>query len=249
MKIVPAIDLKSGAVVRAVGGRRDEYRPIRSTLAADATPDAIGAALIEIGLRQAYVADLDALEKVREPNWDSLDWLLDCGLELWLDVGISSAQEAERLVVFAEARPAINGLIGALESLPDRRLLEQCLTRFGHKRLIFSLDLRGGQPVTAAAEWRDLSPLEIVEDVVGIGVRRLVVLDVTSVGGDQGCPTADLCHSIVERFSDVEVATGGGIRGPDDLQSLRQIGCSAALVSTALHDGRIGRDDLRRFET
>lgn len=248
MKIVPAIDLKSGAVVRAVGGRRDEYQPIGSTLAIDATPTAIGAALFEVGMRQAYVADLDALEKVREPNWHSLDELLDCGLELWIDAGIASKLEADRLVEFAEARPTINGLIGALESLPDRRLLEQCLTLVGSARLIFSLDLRGGRPTAAAAEWKDSSPLEIVEDVVQIGVRRLIVLDVTSVGCGQGCPTVGLCGNILQRFKDVEVATGGGIRGPDDLKSLEQMGCSAALVSTALHDGRIGREDLRRFK-
>ena len=89
MKIVPAIDLKSGSVVRAVGGRRDQYQPIRSVLAAGPTPGSIGAALVGIGLGQAYVADLDALEKRGDPDWDSFDRLLDCGMTLWIDAGIS----------------------------------------------------------------------------------------------------------------------------------------------------------------
>jgi phosphoribosylformimino-5-aminoimidazole carboxamide ribotide isomerase len=76
-----------------------------------------------------------------------------------------------------------------------------------------------------------------------------MVLDVISVGSNQGCPTATLCRAIVERFPDVEVATGGGIRGLDDLHLLAGIGCAAALVSTALHDGRIGPKCLRQFET
>jgi phosphoribosylformimino-5-aminoimidazole carboxamide ribotide isomerase len=38
---------------------------------------------------------------------------------------------------------------------------------------------------------------------------------------------------------------GGGVRNWDDLVQVARAGCSAALVATALHDGRIGADEIK----
>jgi phosphoribosylformimino-5-aminoimidazole carboxamide ribotide isomerase len=37
----------------------------------------------------------------------------------------------------------------------------------------------------------------------------------------------------------LEIISGGGVRGPRDLQALAAAGADAALVASALHDGRL----------
>jgi len=37
---------------------------------------------------------------------------------------------------------------------------------------------------------------------------------------------------------------GGGVRDPGDLRELAQLGCTGALVATALHDGRLTAEDV-----
>jgi uncharacterized protein related to proFAR isomerase len=37
------------------------------------------------------------------------------------------------------------------------------------------------------------------------------------------------------------------VRDVADLAALRDLGCAGALVATALHDGRLGRDELARL--
>ncbi len=40
---------------------------------------------------------------------------------------------------------------------------------------------------------------------------------------------------------------GGGIRGAEDVLAVKEAGASAALVGSAIHDGRIGRVELERI--
>jgi phosphoribosylformimino-5-aminoimidazole carboxamide ribotide isomerase len=247
MQIVPAIDLKSGLIVRAVAGRRDQYRPIESQLAPGARPESIGAALLKLGMRQVYVADLDSIEGKRAPDWKALRALADAGLSLWIDVGISSRSDADRLVEFSEDQPQIDGLIVALESIPDLDTMSECLDVIGPDRFIFSLDIKGGAVLTRSDDLQQCSPLDVAGQVSRLDVRRMTVLDLASVGVGAGCPTLQLCESIIERHSDIEVITGGGIRDVEDLKRVQRAGCSAALVSSALHDGLITAEDMRAF--
>ena len=62
MRVVPVLDLKDGIVVRGVGGRRDEYRPIVSRLTSSCQPlDVAEAFRDHFGLSELYLADLDAI--------------------------------------------------------------------------------------------------------------------------------------------------------------------------------------------
>jgi len=69
------------------------------------------------------------------------------------------------------------------------------------------------------------------------------VLDLVRVGTERGVNLRTVME-ILERTS-VEVITGGGIRRIKDLEELREIGVSAALVATALHKGKIKLEELR----
>jgi phosphoribosylformimino-5-aminoimidazole carboxamide ribotide isomerase len=44
------------------------------------------------------------------------------------------------------------------------------------------------------------------------------------------------------------IVAGGGVRGVPDLEALANAGCDAALVASALHDGRLTPHDIRRIE-
>ena len=64
LPVIPVLDMLAGRVVRAVGGRRADYRPVVSRLAPDgASAGAIAANLLAAsGSSELYVADLDAIQ-------------------------------------------------------------------------------------------------------------------------------------------------------------------------------------------
>jgi phosphoribosylformimino-5-aminoimidazole carboxamide ribotide isomerase len=239
MRVIPVIDLKAGQVVRGVAGRREAYRPIQSRLVADSYPTTIAGAFAALGFSEAYVADLDAIAAA-EPAWETYRAIASCGLDLWIDAGISTTERAQQMASCSLARENhLTGIVIALESLPDPELLRESLDIIGPDRLIFSLDLRGGQPITRIADWKASSADLIGRAVINQGVRRIIVLDLARVGVSGGVGTETICRSLRDYSPNLELTAGGGIRGPDDLAALAQAGCNAALVASALHDGRL----------
>jgi phosphoribosylformimino-5-aminoimidazole carboxamide ribotide isomerase len=240
MRILPVIDLMQGQVVRGIAGNRAAYRPIESRLASGSSPVAIARGLITaFAADEIYVADLDAIAGA-EPDWKSYSELLGCGLSLWIDAGISDVDRARKLCEFGSgASQRFAAVIAGLESLVDENSLSKLLDAVGPQRLVFSLDLRAGQPLARFAAWQKLAPLEIARAAILAGVRRMIVLDLAGVGVGGGVPTLELCRAIRTVAPQVEITTGGGVRGIDDLSAMADAGCEAALVASALHDGRL----------
>ncbi len=238
MQVIPVIDLMRGQVVRGVGGRRDEYRPIESRLAADARPQTVGRALADLAFRTVYVADLDAILGAT-PAWATYEQLIACPLDLWVDAGMSTPEQARGMARFESRGKRLVGIILGLESIADPSALAETCAAVGRERLIFSLDMKHGAPLTSWPAWRDLNPLAIATIALRAGVRRIIALDLANVGMGQGVGTERLCRDLRCLDSSLEIIAGGGIRGASDLATLRSAGCDAALVASALHDGRL----------
>lgn len=240
LQVIPVIDLQRGIVVRGIGGRRHEYQPVGSKLAGSAEPAAIGRALAGLGFETVYVADLDAIAGA-EPAWPIYEQLSNCGLRLWLDAGISNLARLRALAGFNSLVP-LAGIIAGLESLPDWDLLPAVLSAIGPERLLFSLDLAAGQPLT---RWRDDPPCtaeSIAARAVACGVSQMIVLDLSRVGSAAGAGDLDLCRTIHARWPQVRLISGGGVRSESDLATLASAGCQAALVASALYDGQLIAD-------
>ena len=62
MRIIPVIDLMGGEAVRAIAGRRAEYRPLETPLAASSDPCAVAEGFLRLyPFKTIYLADLDAI--------------------------------------------------------------------------------------------------------------------------------------------------------------------------------------------
>jgi phosphoribosylformimino-5-aminoimidazole carboxamide ribotide isomerase len=240
MRLIPVIDLKDGLVVRGIAGRREEYRPIVSQLVSEPTPQAVATAFVnQFGFGEVYVADLDAIGG-KSPSVDAYQAIASAGLKLWIDAGIGTEQAARRF-------EADTTIIMGLESLDSPAELEGVIRQRGADRLIFSLDLKSGRPLTKIESWQR-SPFEIADAAVGLGVRRLIVLDLADVGVGGGISTLELIGQLRAAHPELELIAGGGVRGLADLQQMAAAGCDAALVASALHDGRITANEVRWLE-
>ena len=248
MDLIPVMDLLGSAVVRGVAGRRREYRPIESRLSRSSQPADVASALFDLGLPTIYVADLDAIER-GQPNWGAYREMLAARPTMnWLlDAGLTSVETAQRLLD-SDIATAIDGFVAGLESLPGPEILAKLLKTVGPERLVFSLDLKGGEPLLPREHsWPTRSPLEIALAARKLGAQRMIVLDLAAVGCGQGVPTLSLVAQLRRRCVDSQIVAGGGVRSIDDLSALEVAGCSAALVASALHDQSISMDEWRAW--
>jgi phosphoribosylformimino-5-aminoimidazole carboxamide ribotide isomerase len=165
--------------------------------------------------------------------------LLALGVDLWVDAGLIDAAQAGALANFESAGRSLGGIVAGLESLSGPQALFEMCAAVGPQRLIFSLDMKQGVPLTGAPRWPGLSAEQIAAIALRAGVRRLIVLDLAQVGMGAGVGTEPLCRTLRCLAPGAEIIAGGGVRGPADLDSLARAGCDAALVASALHDGRL----------
>jgi phosphoribosylformimino-5-aminoimidazole carboxamide ribotide isomerase len=243
MRILPVLDVTGGVVVRGVGGRRDEYRPVVSRLTASCDPIDVARAFRDyLGCAELYLADLDAITG-SDPAWALYDGLRRAGFSLWVDAGVRDAAAAAALCAVG-----VEGIVIGLETIAGPAELARACAGLGD-RVIFSLDLKGGEPLGNLAAWQRPVARGIAAEAITLGVRRLLVLDLLRVGEGGGLGTESLCAALTAQHPGVEVAAGGGVRGLADLLRLRECGVAAALVASALHDGTLRRDELNRLAT
>nr|WP_036264313.1 HisA/HisF-related TIM barrel protein [Methylocapsa aurea] len=228
MDVIPVIDLKQGAVVRARLGRRDSYAPIVTPLAQTSAPlDVVSGLLSVHPFHTLYVADLDAIES-RGGQERSLAALSEAfpAVTFWVDAGVSHTEEAR---AWLARHPRAHLVLGS-ETLHSLAPLEDL---GGDERIILSLDFCGQ---------RFLGP-EALCDAKHLWPRRVIVMDLARVGGDAG-PDLDRLGALKRRAPDSMVYAAGGLRGPSDLSRLTQAGIHGVLVASALHDGRLTGADL-----
>ena len=194
-----------------------------------------------LGLDSLYLADLDAIAGGR-PGIAIYRGLADLGLDLWIDAGLRDARSANPLLKLNS--PSLNAVVG-LESVSGPDVLARIIERIGPDRTIFSLDLFDGRPrFSSSADWMTDDPIEIAGRAISEGARRLIILELTRVGTGRGLGTDRLLAGIRAGYPEVSISVGGGISGVQEIVNLRQVGASAVLVGSAIHDGRIGRREL-----
>jgi phosphoribosylformimino-5-aminoimidazole carboxamide ribotide isomerase len=241
MQILPVLDIQQGTVVRGVGGRRHEYKPIVSKWTQSSEPLALAEALHQAyGFRSFYLADLDAIAG-QAPNWGIYAQLLSRGFVLSVDAGIREESDGRCLL-----EAGVDCVVG-LETVAGPAILCALLDMAAKERVIFSVDLKEGKPLGNLAGWRAADAWTIVEQSMEMGVRRLIVLDLPRVGEGEGVGTEDLCRRIKIAYPHVELIAGGGVRDLEDLKRLEVCGVDRALVASALHDGRLGPEEVRTY--
>lgn len=226
--IIPAIDLKDGAVVHGSGGERAAYRPIETPLGAAGDALAIARALLAVSrARTLYVADLDAIEGVG--NHFELCRDLSSALPqtaLWIDAGFSNVTDC------AFWLPLGATLVIGSESLRFAEDWQELRATFGES-LMLSLDFdaegqRGPKALFAeSAHWPD----------------RIIVMSLDRVGTGDG-PDIERLRRVVERAGSRSVYASGGMRTIGDLEAAAKAGAGGALIATALHRGTVTQNEI-----
>jgi phosphoribosylformimino-5-aminoimidazole carboxamide ribotide isomerase len=160
--------------------------------------------------------------------------LASLGIDLMVDAGIRDRRAAREILA-----SGVRGVIAGLETVERPTMLGELVETCGPEALWFSLDLKNGTALGDGTAWPDSSPFGIAAQAIELGITRLIVLDLAHVGERRGVGTEDLCRRILEEYPKTHVAVGGGIRHNADIERLQQLGVTAALVATALHEGRL----------
>lgn len=248
MQIIPVLDIAGGIAVHAQGGNRSQYAPLESELAPGQVGDAaavLRAFHAELGIHRCYLADLDAIQGgpvqrtlIRELAAFHTGFagalLVDAGTHL---------PEGALEVLSCGASEVVVGL-ETLQAFSD---LDAIVSLVGPSRVVFSLDLRLGNPVLHSAiqdaRGSTPEPIGLAEQAVASGVASVLILDLGRIGTGCGVDLG-LLESLRRRLPSIRLLAGGGVLTRLDLERMRDVGCDGALVASALHSGRLTAPDL-----
>lgn len=225
------IDLLNGVVVHAKKGERQHYQPIQSQLTNSSQPIDIVAALLAVyPFTQLYIADLDAIQKLDGSNANNFRLIADIQaqfpqLTLWIDAGILTHQEFE---FWQQLNCRL--IIGS-ENFKDIESYSTLTAQ--HKDYLLSLDFmpQGYVGPKALLTQTQYWPKDII------------VMSLANVGAGLGANIA-LLNEIKKSADEYNFIAAGGIRHVEDLQELKSMGISAALVATALHQKQLTHADI-----
>lgn len=227
MNIIPVLDLRGGAVVRAQSGERHRYRPIVTPLSPTSDPVDVTRGLLSVHpFTTFYLADLDGIEATG--NNDRALHRLRAefpALAFWVDNGVADVAAANRWL-----DGGLGDLVIGSESQKDLALARHLA---GHDRVVLSLDFRGDA---------FQGPPALLDDPAA-WPRRLIVMTLARVGSGAG-PDLDRLGAVRHAAPDRAIHAAGGVRDGADLAALKRAGIAGALVATSLHDGRLRSDDI-----
>ena len=238
MKVIPVIDVLNGVAVHGVRGERERYQPLKSVLCRSADPLDIALTFESLGFGSLYLADLDAILG-KSANFTVYSQIMtETSLDLMVDAGIADISRAEEVLT-----TEVTKIVVGSETLESLDFLGQAVKAFGEDRVVVSIDLKKGKILSASEAIASMDAVSFAQELRKIGVNQIILLDLTRVGTEQGINRA-LLRSVLEKTG-IEVLVGGGIRSLHELEELRKLGVSGALVATILHNGKLKVDELK----
>ena len=184
------------------------------------------------------MADLDAI--LGKPANFSLyqQIIAKKGLELMVDAGIADITKAKKVL-----ETGVTKIVVGTETLSGLDFLNQAVKALYEDKIIVSIDLKQGRVLSLSETIKSMDATSFAQKLADIGINQTILLDLSRVGTEHGINSAIL-ESILEKTS-LEVFVGGGIKGIKELEELRRLGVSGALIATVLHNGKLKVDELK----
>lgn len=229
--ILPAIDLRGGRVVRLEQG---DFA--RETAFSD-DPALTAKRFADAGAPWLHVVDLDGAQAGRPVQTAVIGSIVQAVRDrVAVEVaGGLRTPEAVGSILDAGAARAVVGT-AALRDPGFARLLVE---RHGAEHVAVALDVRGGAAVGDA--WRTdavgTPVVDALENLTAAGVRTF---EVTAIDRDGllGGPDLELYRGLVALGLGSIVASAG-IASRSDIEAVRAVGCTGAIIGRALYDGRL----------
>lgn len=236
MKIIPAIDIIDGKCVRLSKGDYNSKKIYHEN------PLDIAKEYETNGIQYLHLVDLDGAKAKTIKNLKTLE-ILASETNLIIDFGGGiKTRESLESAFNAGANQVTIGSI-AVENL---ELCIDWINEFGAEKLILGADCLDRKVKTSGwLENSDLDVIAFIQSYQNKGIKDVICTDISKDGMLEG-PSFELYKEILNQ-SEVSLISSGGISSIQDLEDLKELGCSGAIIGKALYEGKITLKELQKF--
>jgi phosphoribosylformimino-5-aminoimidazole carboxamide ribotide isomerase len=232
MILYPAIDLKSGKCVRLLQGDFDKI------IYYDNDPVKTAQKYAEEGAEYLHVIDLDGAKAgylkqenlIREIQHQT-------GLKIQTGGGVRHKNDLDFLFNHQISRVIIGSL-----AVTQPQLVKDWLVEFGAERIVLAFDVRfiNNIPIVVVNGWQNISQKtlwELLEIYQDFSIKHILCTDISLDGALKGV-NLNLYESCHQQYPDIHFQASGGVTCLEDLQALKQIPISGAIIGKALYEKR-----------
>ncbi len=238
--IYPAIDLRSGQVVRLKMGDPEQQTTYASQ------PGQVARRWLEAGARWLHVVNLDgAFGEHSEANRRALDAILTAAAQAGARVQFGGGLRSLEAIQAALEAGVQRVVLGTL-AIEQPEVLGEALARWGSERVAVSLDARQG--LVQVRGWQDGTGVPAEQAAAALaraGLRWLVHTDIARDGLQNGPNLA--ATRAVAQSSGLQVIASGGVAGLADVRASQESGLAGVIVGRALYEGSI--DPVQLFKS
>jgi len=233
MKIIPAIDLMEGMVVRLYKGD-----PSKKTTYSD-NPIEIAKKWERAGADMLHLVDLDAALE-RGSNFEVLRNIAkSVNIPVEVAGGLRNQTLIESALGFAQ-----RAVIGTL-AYKDKTSLDKLLTTYGNERIVISVDHSDGLIVVNGwQETTNLSLIDAVNEFAEMGFSEFLS---TSINRDGTLIGPDLKWlQQINQIKNLNVIASGGISSIGDINKVKEIHPFGVILGKALYENQITIEEAKQ---
>ena len=230
-QLLPAIDLRSGLVVRLSEGdftRETVY---------GADPEEVAGRFAAAGARWIHIVDLDGAREGGRRQTEVVTRVV-AAAGPGISCEVAGGLRDETAVAAALAAGAARAVIGTA-ALQDPGFVGRLVARFGAERIAVALDVRDSLAIGEG--WVPGAPGVPADQALSAladrGARTFIVTAIER-DGLLGGPNLELLGRMVA-LGRGEVVASAGLASLEDIAAVRALGCAGAIVGRALYEGRV----------
>jgi phosphoribosylformimino-5-aminoimidazole carboxamide ribotide isomerase len=236
MKVIPAIDLLDGKVVRLQKGSYQKVTVYNDDPLDEAQKFA------EAGFEHIHIVDLNGARDGQFTNLDHIQNIKDkTGISIQTGGGIRSYADAKKLL-----DTGLNQLVCSSMAVKNTGKWVKLLKEFPNK-MILGMDLKDGK--IAYNGWLETTNESIdsfLRPMLEAGLQYVLCTDIARDGMLEGA-NIELYKFLQNKYPDLKLIASGGVASVDDLKQLSEAGLYGVVVGRAYYENAITLKDMSGF--
>jgi len=234
MKIIPAIDLMNGQVVRLYKGD-----PKQKTVYGD-NPVEIAKKWEANGADMLHIVDLDATLGIGS-NLSIIKKILK---EISIPVEVAGGLRDESLIL--DVVKISNRVVIGTVAFKDKELLKKLLLSLGSKKIVISVDHKDGEIVIHG--WQDRTGIKLIDAIkefLEMGFTEFLLTNVNRDGTLEG-PDLEFLEQACN-LNKTNVIASGGISNVDDVKDVKEKNAFGVILGKALYENKISIEEAKKI--
>lgn len=238
MKIIPAIDLLEGKVVRLTQGKFDDVKIYSNNpLEQIKIFEEYGFNMIHIvdlsGSKYGKISTIKILEEIK--NKSKIKIQFGGGIRSLKDMNILLQLGIDKIVIGSLPFTNRNEFLKIADAVPNEKIILAADT------------LRNDVVVKGWLEKAKMSVNTFISEWFNYGIKNFLVTDTEKDGMLEG-PNINLYSKLISSFPEINLLASGGIKDIDDIKKISECNIGAVIIGKAIYENKIDIKELLKLD-